>query len=411
MNGSVTNVAEGTLVGLVAGKAGGPEVGEVRWRGDGFGLRASGQAFHRASLFANKPRAQLELFLPAGEWRLAFTRHSWSGEILVRDAASHRLFDLFAPGPRIEEIEVSVRSTGPDAPIAVEVAGQRHPESHASECWFNEARKAPSKFHPEAGTPVSQTCRLITARHVTFLALRTDSGVAEELATTGVWEQQQIDLFKRLTRPGETALDIGANLGHHTVALAKMLGENGLVVAFEPQMQMFNLLNANLVLNRCRNVLPFKLAVGSHADKMRMSAISYDDFMPFGSLGLQRDTSFVGRGERVDVVRLDDFLPSLDLGPSPVSLMKVDVQAHELPVFQGARAFLQQAQPSISFEVSPFWMRRAGYDWREILTLLEGLGYAFYDEAAKPLTIPEWDGQSQAEWQILAVHPRYQDRL
>ncbi len=140
-----------------------------------------------------------------------------------------------------------------------------------------------------------------------------------------------------------------------------------------------------------------------------MSAVSYDDFLPFGSLGLQNQPS--GAGEAVEVVRLDDWLSTLDLGEAPVSLIKIDVQAHELFVLQGARDLLRRARPSISFEAAPFWMRKAGYDWREILTLLQDFGYSFFDEAGAPFMAPEWDGRSLAEWQVLAVHERYRERL
>jgi FkbM family methyltransferase len=405
------STAEGTLVGLAADADGRPEVASLPWRARGFDLRPAGRAFHRAGLFAETPRAQLELPLPAGEWKLVFFRHAWSGQILVRDAACHSLHDLYWPPHETNEYEVDVVSLGPEVPVVVEVAAQRNRDARAAQAWFVEVRKAPSAFHPEGGLPVSSTCRLINARHGTFLALRTDVGVAEELASTGLWEQQQVDLFSRLIRPGETALDIGANIGHHTVALSKIVGEAGKVIAFEPQMQMFNLLNANVVLNRCRNVLPFKLAVGHKAGKLKMGAISYDDFLPFGSLGLQREQVAAGEGESVDVVRLDDFIPMLGLDESAVSLLKVDVQAHELYVFRGAKEFLRRAQPTISFEVGPFWMQRAGYDWREVLALLQSLDYSFFDEAGQALSTPEWDGRSPVEWQILAVHPRHLDRL
>jgi len=176
-------------------------------------------------------------------------------------------------------------------------------------------------------------------------------------------------------------------------------------------MQMFNLLNANLVLNRCRNVLPFKAAVGERASKLRMAPISYDDFQPFGSLGIDHEIADSGRGESIDVVCLDDFIPSLHLGDSRCSFIKVDVQSFELYVLKGARRLLENEQPSIGFEVAPYWMRRAGYDWRDITSLLESLGYDFFDDSGNALQIPEWDGESQAEWQFVAVSPRYSDRL
>ena len=405
------NMTDGALVGLVAGLDGRPQVSSLAWRSDGFVSRSAGQAFNRAGLFAETPRAALELSLPAGEWSLIFFRHAWSGQVLVRDAAKYSLHDLYWPVNSSSEWEVRVVSRGVEYPVIVEVAEQRHPEARATQVWLLELRHPPSVYHPEGGTAVSPTCRLINGRYGHFLALRTDSGVAEELASTGVWEQGQVDLFSRLVCPGETALDIGANIGHHTVALSKMVGEAGKVIAFEPQMQMFNLLNANIVLNRCQNVLPYKLAVGSSPASLKMGAISYDDFLPFGSLGIQREPTPTSLGESVDVVRLDDFLPKLDLAGAPVSLMKVDVQAHELFVFQGAKEFLRKVQPSISFEVGPYWMQKAGYDWRDILALLEDLGYHFFDETGQPMAVPSWDGVSRNEWQFLAVHARYRDRL
>jgi FkbM family methyltransferase len=402
---------EGVLVGLSAGPDGRPQLTSLPWRGNGFTLRPSDRPIRRVGLFADKPRAQLELPLPAGEWGLVFYRHDWSGHVLVRDVANYTLYDLFCPPPQFNEYEVRVSSVGPESPVVVEVAAQRNRDARAGEVWLLEVRKATTVFHPEAGRALTSTCRLIEGRHGHFLALRTDVGVADQLASTGMWEQGQIELFSRLVRSGETVLDVGANIGHHTVALSRMVGETGRVIAFEPQMQMFNLLNANIVLNRCRNVLPFKLAVGRRADRTKMRAVSYDDFLPFGSLGLQRPDNADSRGEDVEVILLDDFLPTFELDGSPVSLMKVDVQAHELYMFQGAVKQLRQAQPSISFEVSPFWMRKAGYDWREVLVLLQDLGYSFFDEAGKPLETPEWDGQSRAEWQFVAVAPRYRDRL
>jgi FkbM family methyltransferase len=400
--------AEGTLVGLAAGADGRPGLVSLPWRARGFAQRPSGRPFHRAALFADERRAELELPLPAGEWRLVLVRHAWSGQVLVRDAVGYAFHELYAPLNEHDECEIRVVSHGAEVPVVVEATGERHPQGLAAQVWLIELRSARNVFFPESGRPVGAACRLIEARHGLFLALRTDSGVAEELATTGLWEEAQVELFSRLVQPGEAVLDIGANIGCHTVALSGLVGDAGKVVAFEPQMQMYNLLNANIALNLCRNVLPFRLAAGSSAGKARMSAVSYDEFLPFGSLGIQNAGS---GGEAVDVVRLDDFLPTLELGGAPVSFVKIDVQAHELFVLKGAERLLGEAQPSISFEAAPFWMRKAGYDWREILLLLERFGYSFFDEAGAPFSVPEWDGRSLAEWQVLAVHERYRERL
>ena len=405
MSASRLASSEGTLVGLAADAYG---LVSLPWRGRGFAQRPSGRPFHRAALFADERRAELELPLPAGEWRLVFVRHNWSGQILMRDAVGYAFHDLYAPLNEHDECEIRVVSRGEEDPVVVEATGVRHPQGLTAQVWLIEVRSPPSVFFPESGRPVGAACRLIEARHGLFLALRTDSGVAEELATTGEWEPAQVELFRRLVRPGEVALDIGANIGCHTVALSALVGDAGKVVAFEPQMQMYNLLNANIALNGRRNVLPFRLAAGSDKGKARMSAVSYDEFVPFGSLGIPPAG---GAGEAVDVVRLDDFLPALELGGASVSFVKIDVQAHELFVLRGAERLLGEARPSISFEAAPFWMRKAGYDWREILAWLDRFGYSFFDEAGAPFLAPEWDGRSLDEWQVLAVHERYRGRL
>ena len=411
MDFSTESTAAGTFVGLALDAKGEVEVATLSWRGRGFSLRSASSTSGRAALFTETPQARLEIRLPAGAWTLVFVRHDWSGVVLVRDASRYFVHDLYCATDQIGKEEVSVQSHGPDWPIVLELAPQHHADTRAAQIWLLEVKQLPARFFPERGAPVSKVCRLIDGRHGHFLALRTDTGVADHLAATGEWEQGQVELFQRLVRPGETALDVGANIGHHTVALSHLVGDAGAVVAFEPQMQMFNLLNANLVLNRCRNVQPFRVAVGSEATKLRMNPISYEDFMPFGSLGLQDGAHSDVRGELVDSVRLDDFLPGLELGDRPLSFIKVDVQSFELYVFQGALETMRRARPSISFEVSPYWMQQRGYDWRDILRLLEELGYKFFDEARRPLEIPHWDGKSDFEWQFLAVHARYLDRI
>jgi FkbM family methyltransferase len=412
MEFSPEDIDVGALVGLTRDLDGRAEVATLPWRARGFSLRTTLGSFARAALFTNTPRARLELPLPPGAWTLVFVRHDWSGHVLVRDASRYSLHDLYGPPEDKGTYELTVDSGGPDTPIVLELAPQRNPKAQGAEMWLLEVRQPPTRFYPERGAAVTEVCRLIDGRLGKFLALRTDIGVPEQLAATGEWEQQQVELFARLVRAGEAALDVGANIGLHSVALSQLVGEDGKVVAFEPQMQMYNLLNANLVLNRCRNVLPLRVAVGKTADKLRMIPVSYDEFIPFGALGVQIGTQPADhRGEMVDVVRLDDLMPSLDLGERRVSLMKIDVQSYELFVFEGAREFLRRELPSISFEVSPFWMRHRGYDWRDILALLEELGYSFFDEAAQPLATPQWDGQSEIEWQLLAVHPRYRSRI
>src|ERR1035437_4240958 len=69
-------------------------------------------------------------------------------------------------------------------------------------------------------------CRLFLPGH--------DVGVSDNLRMEGAWEPEMTDEFKRLVRPGMTVLDVGANIGYHTVLASRLVGPKGRVLAFEP---------------------------------------------------------------------------------------------------------------------------------------------------------------------------------
>jgi len=58
-----------------------------------------------------------------------------------------------------------------------------------------------------------------------------------------------VRFFRQLVQPGWSILDIGANMGAHTIALARLVGPTGKVLSFEPQRIIFQALCANVALN------------------------------------------------------------------------------------------------------------------------------------------------------------------
>jgi len=136
----------------------------------------------------------------------------------------------------------------------------------------------------------------------------------------------------RLADPGETALDIGANIGYMSLVLARAVGPRGRVVSFEP----------------CPSVLPIlRMNVDSWVSlqfaPIEIRAIALSDRDGEGQLGLPADSDqnwglasleVAEGGIPIQLQRLDS------LESHGAGIMKVDVEGHEAAVFEGAQNLL-----------------------------------------------------------------------
>jgi FkbM family methyltransferase len=81
----------------------------------------------------------------------------------------------------------------------------------------------------------------------------------------GVEEQA---ILQKLIQPGMTVLDVGGNLGLYTILISRLVGGTGRVVSFEPDPDLFALLQTNTALNGCTNVGAHNLALGRKRDRL-----------------------------------------------------------------------------------------------------------------------------------------------
>ncbi len=133
-------------------------------------------------------------------------------------------------------------------------------------------------------------------------------------------------IFSQVVSPGALVVEVGANIGAHTVELARLAGRDGEVHAFEPQRIVFQALCANLALNQCTNVFARQAAVGENAGTITVPPLDPAVRNNFGGVSLQGVTF----GESVPLVTLD----SLDL--PACQLLKVDVEGMEVEVLKGS---------------------------------------------------------------------------
>jgi FkbM family methyltransferase len=176
-------------------------------------------------------------------------------------------------------------------------------------------------------------------RYGTMMYLRQDMYVGRSFAEYGEYSEGEVALFRQWLRPGDVALDIGANLGAHTLPLAQLVGPAGAVFAFEPQRILFQILCGNVALNEIGNVRALPFALGRAAGSIKVPALDYGGINNFGGIALGAE-----HGEDVTVITLDQ------LGLAQAKLIKIDVEGMELEVLAGATATLARCRPVLYVE-------------------------------------------------------------
>jgi FkbM family methyltransferase len=185
---------------------------------------------------------------------------------------------------------------------------------------------------------------LVTTRHGTMLANRYDVYIGHALIEYGEYcELETQFLLQFINRPG-TILEVGANVGSQTIALAKTAKTVGAVVmAFEPQPFVFQNLCANLALNGISNVAAWPFACAAEEGSVWLPHLDYSRSNNFGGISVQAEE--IPEGVEVPCVRLDDMT-----GARGVRLMKIDVEGFELQVLQGAQQILARDRPVLYVE-------------------------------------------------------------
>jgi FkbM family methyltransferase len=191
----------------------------------------------------------------------------------------------------------------------------------------------------------------------------------------GEYSESEVALMRRFLRPGDTASDVGANIGDLTVPLAGLVGETGRVYAIESNPATFNVLCANLALNAIRHVQPINAFVATNPN--------VDTSGPWGRYAYTSevwDTHFVA---------LDG------LNPTACHLIKVDVDGKELEVLKSAEGVLRRHRPVLYFEND---QRPAS---PALLAHVLGLEYDLYWHPAPIFSPDNFFGNPENRW-----HPK-----
>ena len=183
--------------------------------------------------------------------------------------------------------------------------------------------------------------RLKKCRRGYMLFSMNDTTIGRLFDTYGEFSEPEVEMLGKLVRPGDTVIEVGANIGALTVPLAQFVGPEGNVVAFEPQRVLFQNLCANIALNGLTNVRTFNAAVGRESGSVTLPKINYAAPGMFGAHTIEGATD----GEQVQLVVLDKVVST-----KSCRLMKIDVEGMEEQVVLGATELIKQHQPILYVE-------------------------------------------------------------
>jgi FkbM family methyltransferase len=202
---------------------------------------------------------------------------------------------------------------------------------------------------------------LVNGRDGVFLANKNDIYVGGALITYGEFSHLEMEYFEDIVDKNTTVIEVGANIGAHTVGLAKRAKR---VIAIEPQPFIFYSLCANVALNSLQNVICLNMGLSSSVGKLNMPDIDYSQTNNYGGVEINHP-GYTGQAVHIDT--LDNIYKEYNV--TGKVFLKIDVEGMELEVLEGGETFIKAIKPIMYIENDRH--EKSG----NLLAKIESLGY------------------------------------
>ena len=165
----------------------------------------------------------------------------------------------------------------------------------------------------------------------------------------GVWEKKLTKMIYNDTVPQTIAIDIGANVGAHSISMLDKITDKGYLIAFEPQQKLAKCLNNTLSRIHKNYTISTELVSNKNS-----SSIFWSNGTGRSRIPLKNSKFRAGWTKNIiKTTTLDSFINNLQLGicTPRVSIIKIDVEGHEFQVLHGAQKTINKNRPIIYIEV------------------------------------------------------------
>ncbi len=185
---------------------------------------------------------------------------------------------------------------------------------------------------------------LIKMRDGWMVYNKNDKYIGKSIREYGEWSQGEINLCKQILNPSDLVIEVGSNIGSHTLALAKTVHQ-GAVFAFEPQNVIFQNLCANMSINSITNCFCFDSALSDKKnEEFYYPNFDYSIKNNFGAMRLSAQRSENFRRAKVDT--LDNKFSNLQ----SLKLLKTDAEGMEANVLKGGFDLIMRTKPFLYVE-------------------------------------------------------------
>ena len=217
-----------------------------------------------------------------------------------------------------------------------------------------------------------------TYKNVSFsIMLDSHNGLVDkEIFASGVYEKEVMDVYLDKIHAGDTYVDIGANIGEHSLFASYVVGVTGHVISFEPITYIRQQFEESIKLNNIQNISVKPFACGNITETKTLH-------LEAGNIGASSLVPLADKKhestEEIRIVRADDVLKEF----GKVDFIKIDTEGYEYNVIQGLEQTLSQYHPSLLIEYSPMFytrnMQDGTHDGLRMLETLQKYGYSLTD--------------------------------